>query len=611
MDKERGCWTRISVTVVITTLAILATFVRYSPSSYAKPYSITQHSGISGAEIIARAKSWVDVNSLIPYNQRGYYQGYREDCSGFVSMAWQLMVNQQPDSLSTYTLPSVSHPINKDDLQPGDILLNQWGGWPVGTYGSPDAHVVIFDSWVDKSHTHYNAYEENPFWGGVHHTTNIPYPFWPGYDSSHYVPMRFNSLSNSPAPTTVPMPPTQTSCPSVGTGRVAITRPLLLGQDQNVVYIDNEPTSGSLERYDVKKGSTTEIFSAASQSIYEAQVSTDGQWIFFVVEGNGRAAFQMIRMDGQGLQTLYCTQSQDLSDVQWSPDQASIAFSVIGTGTGLPETTISFLDLKMGQFRTLSTSQGPLSGCCVFLHWLDASHLAVIGSQGIRDIPDDGNLLLLDTSQTGGNLKSIFQPTVPADTTDSTGQPCYDFITSTDQTQLFFSQCSLTRYYPMSSDAVVAQGPGSINVEPLTGGSSQTIYSNPKLAITAIQTISQTQLLFYVCNFSSQQGQSVDTSQNGLWTINTDGSGLRHLTTATVEEPYYFFFGVPQPTWLVISRDGSMYASSRSDTSSVNQSLFVGSLNGGNPATFLSRQFTYTSSGLLDGNINVVGWTNM
>src|SRR5579859_3453106 len=54
--------------------------------------------------------------------------------------------------------------------------------------------------------------------------------------------------------TTVLMPPTQTSCPPTGTARAAITRPLVLGKDQNVVYFDNEPTSGSLERYDVKTG---------------------------------------------------------------------------------------------------------------------------------------------------------------------------------------------------------------------------------------------------------------------------------------------------------------------------------------------------------------------
>jgi hypothetical protein len=401
------------------------------------------------------------------------------------------------------------------------------------------------------------------------------------------------SGSSTSKPTTVPMPPTQTNCPTSGTARAAVIAPLALGNDQNVVYIDNEPGSGSLERYDVKTGKTTTISSAASRSIVEAQVSTDGQWVFFVSDVNGIAMFQLIRMDGQGLQTLYCMQSQGLSDVQWSPDQASIAFAVIKE-SDIPETTISHLGIKNGQLRTLSSSQGPLSGCCVFLHWLDAIHLAVVGSQGDRDVPDDGALLLLDTSQTSSSLKSIFQPTEPTSTPDSLGQPCYDFAPSVDQTQLFFSQCSLNRYFPMANEAIVAQGPSTVSVEPLTGGSSRTIYSNPQLAIVAIQPISQNKLLFYAYNYSNQQGQNVDTSQNGLWTINIDGSGLKHLTTVTVEEASYFFFSVPRLNWLVISRDGRMYASSTLDSSSRTQSLFFGSLNGGTAKTFLSRQFTYS-----------------
>jgi hypothetical protein len=146
-------------------------------------------------EIIARAKIWVDVNPQVPYDECGWYKGYREDCSGFISMAWRL---PQPGS-TTYTLPRVSHQISKDELQPGDVLLNQWGGWTMPR--SPDAHVVIFNSWVDSSHTHYNAYEENPYWNGAHYTTNIHYPFWSGYDTSDYVPMKLNALSNSTTPT--------------------------------------------------------------------------------------------------------------------------------------------------------------------------------------------------------------------------------------------------------------------------------------------------------------------------------------------------------------------------------------------------------------------------
>lgn len=39
-------------------------------------------------DIIARGQVWVDKN--VPYSQTGTHDGYRTDCSGFVSMCWQL-----------------------------------------------------------------------------------------------------------------------------------------------------------------------------------------------------------------------------------------------------------------------------------------------------------------------------------------------------------------------------------------------------------------------------------------------------------------------------------------------------------------------------------------
>src|SRR5689334_1088559 len=38
--------------------------------------------------ILQRGFTWLDAH--VPYNQGSQYQGYRTDCSGFVSMAWQL-----------------------------------------------------------------------------------------------------------------------------------------------------------------------------------------------------------------------------------------------------------------------------------------------------------------------------------------------------------------------------------------------------------------------------------------------------------------------------------------------------------------------------------------
>src|SRR2546422_5826491 len=48
---------------------------------------------------------------------------------------------------------------------------------------------------------------------------------------------------------TVPMPPTQTSCPPQGKGRPAVLAPITLGSDQNIVYVYNTSGTGTLRRY--------------------------------------------------------------------------------------------------------------------------------------------------------------------------------------------------------------------------------------------------------------------------------------------------------------------------------------------------------------------------
>jgi len=94
-------------------------------------------------DVIHRAKTW--TKRRIPYSQVGYRNGYRRDCSGFVSMAWGL-----PYNLVTWTIPLVAKRIPKADLAPGDVLLN-----PVG-----DRHVVIFEKWGDYKHRTYWVLEE-------------------------------------------------------------------------------------------------------------------------------------------------------------------------------------------------------------------------------------------------------------------------------------------------------------------------------------------------------------------------------------------------------------------------------------------------------------------
>jgi hypothetical protein len=121
--------------------------------------------------ILARADHWVGQH--VPYSQETWHEGYRTDCSGFVSMCWGLR-----DSMVTSTLPQISHRIAKEDLRAGDILNNT----DVAT-----GHVVLFDRWADYAHTSYVGYELCPQ-GTIHHV--LPYPYYPGFGD--FEPYRYD-----------------------------------------------------------------------------------------------------------------------------------------------------------------------------------------------------------------------------------------------------------------------------------------------------------------------------------------------------------------------------------------------------------------------------------
>jgi cell wall-associated NlpC family hydrolase len=126
-------------------------------------------------QMIARAEHW--VGQRIPYNQGAWHEGYRTDCSGFVSMCWGLR-----DSLVTSTMPQIAHRIAKEDLRPGDVLLNT----DVAT-----GHVILFDRWADYAHNSYVGYELCPQ-GTLHHV--IPYPYYGGFGV--YEPYRYNNAGD-------------------------------------------------------------------------------------------------------------------------------------------------------------------------------------------------------------------------------------------------------------------------------------------------------------------------------------------------------------------------------------------------------------------------------
>jgi len=115
-----------------------------------------------GSQIVARAKIWVDNKVL--YNQGAYRDGYRTDCSGFASYAWQVKKSNgqsdNPDGIRLANDYGVN--ISFSSLQPGDIINNMRQG--------NSGHVVIFVRWITTG-SKFEAYEENAYYGKAVGTT--------------------------------------------------------------------------------------------------------------------------------------------------------------------------------------------------------------------------------------------------------------------------------------------------------------------------------------------------------------------------------------------------------------------------------------------------------
>jgi hypothetical protein len=86
---------------------------------------------------------------------------------------------------------------------------------------------------------------------------------------------------------------------------------------------------------------------------------------------------------------------------------------------------------------------------------------------------------------------------------------------------------------------------------PATGGTARTVYSSSSRAVTAIYAASASTLLLYV------ETTAGNLSQNGLWKINPDGSGLIRLLAISTLPCQYTVSGYPETQ---ISSNSQTYA---------------------------------------------------
>ncbi|HYL43807.1 MAG TPA: hypothetical protein VEU97_10510 [Ktedonobacteraceae bacterium] len=168
--------------------------------------------------------------------------------------------------------------------------------------------------------------------------------------------------------------------------------------------------------------------------------------------------------------------------------------------------------------------------------------------------------------------------TVPFTPIASANALCGTFEKSSDGTQLFTGPCTSVDGNGCWGPAT--QGPGTLSVRPSTGGPAKTIYHSQNQAIMTLHPVSSQTLLMYIENTSG------DLSQNGLWKINADGNGLTRLTTVVGRQCDDLGYPVLYPQ---IISGGQYYALQMVDSTSSNESLLVGSLNGDAPTIFETK----------------------
>ncbi len=130
---------------------------------------------ITRADVIKRANVWVKLK--VPYSQSRYAtvsgslvptstaspstQGYRTDCSGFVSMSLGLKTSTgKPLSLDTGSFPLRLTKISKTQLLPGDVILRP-KTLKIDGKTVPYGHTVLFGGWTDSSKTAYWGLHES------------------------------------------------------------------------------------------------------------------------------------------------------------------------------------------------------------------------------------------------------------------------------------------------------------------------------------------------------------------------------------------------------------------------------------------------------------------
>ncbi len=151
----------VAAASVLVSVGLLSTSAIAETSQVASSQASIAAVKVSRSQMLERAKTWLTANNgtRVPYDQGKIWRdGYRQDCSGYVSMAAELP-KPGPNTVALFDNNTVA--INKADMLPGDLFIDKIGD-------GNNRHVVIFEKWVDSDHTSYWAYEQRGGFGTDH-----------------------------------------------------------------------------------------------------------------------------------------------------------------------------------------------------------------------------------------------------------------------------------------------------------------------------------------------------------------------------------------------------------------------------------------------------------
>lgn len=125
---------------------------------------------ITRSEVLRRAATIWPLGG-VQYSQGALRNGWRTDCSGYVSMCLDLTgVGWGGANTVSFVTGGYLHEITREELRPGDLV----GHCGPGTAGD-DGHIVLFDRWPAADHAQYWAYEMTGGMGPKHRVIQYPY----------------------------------------------------------------------------------------------------------------------------------------------------------------------------------------------------------------------------------------------------------------------------------------------------------------------------------------------------------------------------------------------------------------------------------------------------